>query len=336
MRAGVQAIPQSDRFCYSVWVAGDMLQAVMLPLRRVARPRQVSHFPRIFPQGHFSHLRFCKFSSEVGEPEDQKKFGADRVWMGKNMTKKFVSAGSRRPVPYPTAARLELSDSLTAAGANPADIARGLVRHFGTEVRAGAKFSDIDSAGFCALLAEACPEQSSHACAVFDVLSPGPCLEAEDLLALLRAGMPMDAPEFEQMVWEEKFETIGKLDMDHTAIFDLMNIVSSTVREGTILDVRSSMAKVREHSEPHFAMEIAMLKKCSTYEDWVCDYHEEIHNVFIDQIATFEKDLGAQKASAICDLASGYSIAFMKEWMLYHMVWVDQPCVYHLEQAGLA
>lgn len=318
-----------------------MLQiTALLPLRCFSPVGRAFRVPaaQCLPACHLSYLKLRLASSVAsGESEEKKKFGADRVWMGKNMTKKFVSEDARRPVPPPSAASLEVFAALTAAGIEPAGISQGLVEHFGTEERAGAKFSEVDATAFRALLAEACQQQALHADAVFNVLSRGrDALEADDLLALLRAGMPMDAPEFEEMVWEENFETIGKLDGDHVEIFNLMNRVSATLREGPISGVRTAMAKVREHSEPHFAMEIAMLQKCSTYEGWVCDYHEHIHRVFIEQVLAFEKDLGAQKASAICDLASGYSIAFIKEWMLYHMVWVDGPCVYHLEQAGFA
>lgn len=248
-----------------------------------------------------------------------------------------------RSAPPPSPQSLEVGRLLGDIGVDALVLSNGLLNHFKPATQADVCFSSYDTVAFKALLEKVYPQVAHQAAEIANVLiaSTGTAnlglLGPDELLLMLRAGSPMRSPPFQPMAWLDQLGMgVNEIDSEHMAYFDHMTDVIVAVKTESLERVRQTVSAARQRTETHFAEEEAMLDRCKSYEEWQLTAHKMLHHNFLFKLAEIERDLAAEKASAICNLVRGHTTGFMKEWMWTHVLSVDSSCKEHLEKAGIA
>ena len=129
--------------------------------------------------------------------------------------------------------------------------------------------------------------------------------------------------------WQEKFSVnIRVIDEQHKKFFEILgNLYDSLGEESNADSLNARVWELSLYAVVHFDTEELMMSEYSFpgYED-----HKKEHALFKTQVAAFQKDLEAGKASLSMNMSS-----FLMGWLEHHILNVDQRYSLFLNGKGI-
>ena len=128
--------------------------------------------------------------------------------------------------------------------------------------------------------------------------------------------------------WDDALSVkVAEFDEAHKKLIVMISNLHAAMRQGKGKELVSSLIKeMKTYAQEHFSQEESFMKK---YEYSALGAHQEMHKMYIEKVAGFEKDAEAGKFSVTIDL-----LDFLKHWLVRHIKETDAK--YAAELAGKA
>lgn len=126
--------------------------------------------------------------------------------------------------------------------------------------------------------------------------------------------------------WEDSFSVkIPEFDNAHNKLIGMINDLHTAMKLGKGKDTAGRLIKdLYDYTKEHFAHEEAFMKK---HNYGGLAYQEEQHKMFVEKIASFQRDFESGKLTVSIDL-----LDFLSKWLLVHIKEIDMK--YSTELAG--
>lgn len=129
--------------------------------------------------------------------------------------------------------------------------------------------------------------------------------------------------------WDSSLETgIESIDIQHEELLriinDLHNGIDKECEDFPLAHIFDSLGKYVRY---HFSHEEALLAKCG-YED--LEDHKARHQMFVDQIASFNFGQADENGQIRREM-----LAFLQDWLVFHITYDDMRCVPCLKAKNL-
>jgi hemerythrin-like metal-binding protein len=131
------------------------------------------------------------------------------------------------------------------------------------------------------------------------------------------------------VTWSNQYSVgVARIDSEHQKLIGMLNDLHAAMMEGrgksvigTVLDGLAS------YTVSHFANEERLMQLYS-YPDF--DRHKAIHDKLVVQVKTLQEELRSGNATVSLEVLS-----FLQNWLVDHIVGVDQRYAAHLHAAGV-
>jgi len=130
------------------------------------------------------------------------------------------------------------------------------------------------------------------------------------------------------MEWDNTLSVkIPEFDEAHKKLVVMTNNLHTAMSQGKGKEFASSLLiEMKTYAQEHFSQEESFMKK---HEYSALGAHQEMHKMYIEKVARFEKDAEAGKFSVTIDL-----LDFLRDWLVRHIKEIDAK--YAAELAGKA
>jgi hemerythrin len=133
----------------------------------------------------------------------------------------------------------------------------------------------------------------------------------------------------EPLLWKDEYNVgINIIDEQHKKFLDIINelkeIINSNSCKKHVSKIFFQIAYLIDH---YFIKEEIYFKDCK-YPN--LDHHKISHNIFIDRIIQFQKDVEANKPDLCVEIHN-----FLEDWFNEHILKYDKEAVEYLKKSGV-
>jgi hemerythrin-like metal-binding protein len=131
------------------------------------------------------------------------------------------------------------------------------------------------------------------------------------------------------VTWNSSYSVkVEACDAQHRKLFDIINELAEAMRVGQGREaVAKTVRELLEYTRSHFAAEEALMRKAG-YSQLAA--HQEMHRKFEADVAALE-----QQAKQGRTTNSIQVLNLLRDWLVNHIVKVDQQYSEHLNAAGI-
>ncbi|MFW5836446.1 MAG: bacteriohemerythrin [Desulfovibrionaceae bacterium] len=130
------------------------------------------------------------------------------------------------------------------------------------------------------------------------------------------------------ITWRQEL-SVGREDIDaqHKSLISMINDLDEQLHGGAAQPVLADLVdRLKNYAQEHFASEEQILEQAD-YPELL--EHQREHIDFIRRVSQFDKDC----RSGACSLNDDV-LAFLKTWLVEHIMGTDQKYVPHLQSSG--
>lgn len=133
----------------------------------------------------------------------------------------------------------------------------------------------------------------------------------------------------EEFKWKEEYSVqIRQIDDQHKKLVELIKRLYKAINEGNTEEkLEKILSELVEYSQYHFDTEESYFRK---FDFDGADDHIKEHHKFEDKVATFNKKFKNHEAEISFEL-----VDFLEDWLLDHLVVMDQKYVKCFKEHGL-
>jgi hemerythrin len=130
-------------------------------------------------------------------------------------------------------------------------------------------------------------------------------------------------------VWENKYATgIESIDNDHRKLVELIDQLYTAMSQGRAKEVlQDIISGLVDYSKFHFNREETFMKSVGFID---FDDHKSTHDAFINKVKDFQQKLEHGKTNISIEV-----ITFLRDWLLVHILNVDQKYISDFKRFGV-
>jgi hemerythrin-like metal-binding protein len=130
-------------------------------------------------------------------------------------------------------------------------------------------------------------------------------------------------------VWETRYATgIQSIDDDHRRLVELIDQLYTAMSQGRAKDIlQDIISGLIDYTKVHFKREEVFMKSVG-FSDF--DNHKSTHDAFIRKVKDFQQQLEQGKTNISIEV-----ITFLRDWLLVHILNVDQKYISDFKKFGV-
>ena len=128
--------------------------------------------------------------------------------------------------------------------------------------------------------------------------------------------------------WNESYSVkIARMDEQHKKLFSLLDELGNAMLSGTVRETFGKILRgLAEYAKTHFAQEEQLMRQYA-YPGY--DGHKKLHQEFINQVESFQKEFDSGMALPI------KASVFLRDWLANHILKADQQYSAFLNAKGV-
>lgn len=131
------------------------------------------------------------------------------------------------------------------------------------------------------------------------------------------------------LIWSSNYSVrVNSMDEQHRRLIDLINQLHDAVQHNNTSSVRIVLSALVDYTRTHFADEECLMQ---THNYPALTQHKAQHQKFTAQVIEVQKQFLAGKQDIGRD-----TLAFLKEWLINHIMATDKSYGQYLAGKGLA